>query len=69
MNVSMILAHPDPGSFNHAIAKTAYEQARANKHTVFFHDLHAELFDPLSSAGKRALRCSTQNYHEEMIST
>lgn len=47
MNISMILAHPDPGSFNHAIAKAAYEQARANGHTVFFHDLYAEHFDPL----------------------
>jgi len=47
MNISMILAHPDPGSFNHAIAKTAYEQSRTNGHTVFFHDLYAEHFDPL----------------------
>jgi len=52
MNISMILAHPDSGSFNHAIAKAAYEQSRANGHTVFFHDLYAELFDPLLLKGE-----------------
>ncbi len=47
MNISVILAHPDPGSFNHAIAMTATHAARANGHTVWFHDLYAEGFDPL----------------------
>lgn len=47
MKISVILAHPDEASFNHAIAKTAVEQLEANGHGVFFHDLYKENFDPL----------------------
>ena len=47
MQISIILAHPDPGSFNHVIAQTAGETIRANGHDVFFHDLYREKFDPL----------------------
>jgi NAD(P)H dehydrogenase (quinone) len=47
MFISLILAHPDPGSFNHAIAKTAVETIKSNGHKVFFHDLYQEKFDPL----------------------
>jgi len=47
MKISVILAHPDLGSFNHAIAKTAVERLRKNGHDVFFHDLYGEGFDPL----------------------
>ena len=47
MKVSVILAHPGEGSFNHAIAKTAVEQLERNGHKVFFHDLYKETFDPI----------------------
>ncbi|HUN53761.1 MAG TPA: NAD(P)H-dependent oxidoreductase [Smithella sp.] len=47
MLISVILAHPDPASFNHAIAQTAVEALKANGHTAFFHDLYRENFDPL----------------------
>ena len=47
MAISVILAHPDPGSFNHAIARTAVDAIKANGHRVFFHDLYQEKFDPL----------------------
>jgi len=47
MKISVILAHPEPGSFNHAIARTVVEQLEINKHTICFHDLYAERFDPL----------------------
>jgi len=47
MSISVILAHPDPASFNHAIALTAVEAIKANGHTIFFHDLYKEQFDPL----------------------
>ncbi len=50
MQISIILAHPDPASFNHAIARTALETVRENGHTVFFHDLYREKFDPLLPA-------------------
>ncbi len=46
MNVSVILAHPDPKSFNHAIASAAVTALRDAGHSVAFHDLHQEGFDP-----------------------
>jgi NAD(P)H dehydrogenase (quinone) len=46
MKISVILAHPDPESFNHAIARTAIRQLRKNGHSVLFHDLYNENFDP-----------------------
>ena len=50
MNISVILAHPNKSSFNHAIAATAVEALRRNGHEVSFHDLYAEKFDPLLPA-------------------
>lgn len=47
MVISVILAHPDPASFNLAIAQMAVEAIKANGHTVFYHDLYQEKFDPL----------------------
>lgn len=47
MKISVILAHPDDRSFNHAIAKAAVDQLESNGHTVMFHDLQKEKFDPL----------------------
>jgi NAD(P)H dehydrogenase (quinone) len=51
MKMSVILAHPDHNSFNHAIALTVIEQLEKRGHRVFFHDLYGENFDPLL-AGK-----------------
>lgn len=47
MNILLILAHPDPGSFNHAIARTAWEAFQRLGHEVIFHDLYAERFDAI----------------------
>lgn len=47
MNISVILAHPNNQSFNHAIARAAVIQMQKNGHSVLFHDLYAEQFDPL----------------------
>ena len=47
MQISIILAHPDPSSFNAAIAHTAQETLARDGHTVHFHDLYADQFDPL----------------------
>jgi len=52
MRISLILAHPDPRSFNHAIAQTALSALRENGHQVAFHDLYAEGFDPLLPAAE-----------------
>jgi NAD(P)H dehydrogenase (quinone) len=46
MNISVILGHPNTMSFNHAIARTALDILRSRGHTIFFHDLYAEGFDP-----------------------
>jgi NAD(P)H dehydrogenase (quinone) len=47
LNISLILAHPNKQSFNHAIAQAASNRLQKNGHTVFFHDLYAEKFDPI----------------------
>lgn len=52
MNVSLILAHPTPGSFNHAIARTAVETLRQAGHIVWLHDLYQESFPPLLSTAE-----------------
>ena len=52
MQVSVILAHPNRQSFNHAIAQIAIAQLRQNGHQVAFHDLYAEEFDPILPLGE-----------------
>ena len=47
MIVSVILAHPLPGSFNHGIAETVVTALTVCGHTVRFHDLYQEHFDPI----------------------
>lgn len=47
MNVLVILAHPKPGSLNHAIAEAVVQTLKQNRHQVMFHDLYAEGFDPV----------------------
>ena len=54
MNVSIILGHPTPGSFNHAVAATAVAALHAQGHTALFHDLYAEGFDPLMTSSEIA---------------
>lgn len=50
MRILVVLAHPDPNSFNHAIAQTVLCELGAAKHEVFFHDLYTEHFDPILHA-------------------
>lgn len=52
MNVLVILAHPDPRSFNHAIAAGAVAALQSLGHQVVFHDLAAEGFDPVLPAAE-----------------
>jgi putative NADPH-quinone reductase len=47
VNILIVLAHPDPSSFNHALAAAAAQAAREQGHAVVLHDLHAESFDPI----------------------
>jgi NAD(P)H dehydrogenase (quinone) len=50
VTVSVILAHPNPESFNHAIANAAAATLRELGHVAVVHDLCAEKFDPLMTA-------------------
>lgn len=45
--VSVILAHPDKNSFNHAIARAVNEILATNGYEIHFHDLYDEGFDPV----------------------
>nr|WP_321409950.1 NAD(P)H-dependent oxidoreductase [uncultured Carboxylicivirga sp.] len=47
MQVLIILGHPNTISFNHSIAETCKKQIEDNGHTVLFHDLYAEEFNPV----------------------
>jgi NAD(P)H dehydrogenase (quinone) len=47
LEILIILAHPDPNSFNHAIAETAVSQIKMNGHKAILHDLYSEKFDSI----------------------
>src|ERR1017187_8638699 len=52
MKISIILAHPNPGSFNHAIATTASDSLCRNGYEAVLHDLCQEQFPPLLTAAE-----------------
>ncbi len=52
MRVSIILGHPNPDSFNHALAVEVREQLLKLGHQVHFHDLSEEGFDPILPTGE-----------------
>jgi putative NADPH-quinone reductase len=70
MRISVILAHPDTASFNHAIASVVLTQLEKNGHDVSFHDLCAENFGPLLSCEeilKEAVLPDTVKSHCEEV--
>ncbi|MGW7437598.1 NAD(P)H-dependent oxidoreductase [Streptomyces sp. NPDC054849] len=50
MRIGVYLAHPRPGSFNHAVSDAVVEELRGRGCDVLAHDLYAEGFPPLLSA-------------------
>lgn len=54
MHILVVLAHPKPGSFNHALAATARDTLEAAGHRVSLLDLYAEGFDPIYTADELA---------------
>lgn len=52
MRILLILAHPQPGSFNHAVADSARTALEAVGHEMYVHDLYAERFDPVLPAAE-----------------
>ena len=49
MNIFVLIGHQHQGSFCHAIADAAMEELKAAGHTIVYHDLYAEKFDPILS--------------------
>ena len=49
MKISLIIAHPNPQSFNHAIAQKVTEACQQLKHEIFYHDLYLEKFNPVAT--------------------
>jgi len=72
MNILLILGHPDPKSFNHAIATAVSGALRGDGHVVTFHDLYAERFDPvlptLEIPDCANLSATIRNYCDELRS-
>ncbi|SHO47305.1 NAD(P)H-dependent oxidoreductase [Desulfopila aestuarii] len=52
MKVSVILAHPDPASFNHAIAQATITALKKGGLEVMYHDLYQERFDAILPSGE-----------------
>ena len=52
MKALIVVGHPAPDSFNHALAEAVREAWMAAGCDVVFHDLYAEGFDPLLSASE-----------------
>ncbi len=52
MKALIVLGHPAPGSFNHALADTIRQTWAAAGCDVTFHDLAAENFDPRMTASE-----------------
>jgi NAD(P)H dehydrogenase (quinone) len=52
VKILVLLGHPDPTSFNHALARACRRALEEMGHTVVFHDLYAERFDPCLPAGE-----------------
>ena len=49
IHISVILGHPHPDSFNHAIAHEVVDTLHGMEYHVWYHDLYAEGFDPVLS--------------------
>ena len=47
MKILVVLGHPQKESFNHAIAEVVIKTLTESGHTVIFHDLYEERFDPI----------------------
>jgi NAD(P)H dehydrogenase (quinone) len=55
--VTLVLAHPDSASFNHALAAAVRDALTEAGHEVSYHDLYAEGFDPVLPGAEIASVC------------
>ncbi|MBE2991931.1 NAD(P)H-dependent oxidoreductase [Sphingomonas sp. CFBP 13603] len=63
---AVILCHPDPSSFNHAIAGAYCDAVRAAGQVVVLRDLYAIGFDPVLKAAERPTTVAAA-YEEDVI--
>ena len=54
MEISVIMAHPYPKSFNHAIYQAVLEALKTNGHKINAHNLYEEEFKPLLEGSELA---------------
>ncbi|MFI0448238.1 NAD(P)H-dependent oxidoreductase [Actinomadura sp. 6N118] len=52
MRIAVYLAHPRPGSFNHALSEAVIDELSRHGAEVVSHDLYAEGFDPALTAAE-----------------
>jgi NAD(P)H dehydrogenase (quinone) len=52
MAALLVIAHPSPASFSHAMAEAAREALQAQHHPLHWHDLYAERFNPVQPVGE-----------------
>lgn len=52
MKILLILGHPKPTSFNHALAEKAMATLKELGHEIVLHDLYQEHFDPVLPDGE-----------------
>jgi NAD(P)H dehydrogenase (quinone) len=71
MKTSLILAHPNPQSFNHAIAQKVVEICQEISHEIYFHDLYEEKFNPVATneetSGDNGIPKDIQIYCHELM--
>jgi putative NADPH-quinone reductase len=65
MKILILLAHPDTGSFNHAIANAAREEVLSNGHEPMLRDLYGEHFDPTMTSAEFSRDASLPDVIEE----
>ncbi|MFF7459720.1 NAD(P)H-dependent oxidoreductase [Kitasatospora sp. NPDC008115] len=60
VKVGVYLAHPRPGSFNHALFEAVVDELRGQGAEVVAHDLYAEGFSPLLTADETETVAASQ---------
>ncbi|MFD9216477.1 NAD(P)H-dependent oxidoreductase [Streptomyces sp. NPDC059544] len=67
LRIGAYLAHPRPGSFNHAVFDAVVEELRGRGATVLAHDLCAEGFTPLLSADETGTVEAAARTHDAQV--
>lgn len=72
MTAVVLVCHPEPGSFTHAVAEAAAHGLRDSAYSVTFHDLYRENFDPVMPPSELRRRFSfdtgVQRHVDDLLS-